>query len=152
MVQSKAPTVEAYLAELEPERRGLVAALIKAIEARIDPGYELTMAWGMPTWVVPLDRYPTGYLGNPAQGVPYLSVASQKQYLAYYHPGFDADPALAEWFRGAWAQTGLPLSLGRSCLRLRPTAPIPYALLGELAGRVGLEEHLDRYEQARAGR
>jgi len=46
MVSSAAKTVDAYLAELPPERRAVIAAMRDRVNAHVPPGYEETMNWG----------------------------------------------------------------------------------------------------------
>jgi hypothetical protein len=59
MVQSKAKTVEAYLKELPPERREVVAAVRRMVLKHLPKGYVEAMAFGMIGYGVPLERYPT---------------------------------------------------------------------------------------------
>ena len=69
-MQSKAATVDEYLAELPPERREAIAAVRAKVLARLPEGYDEGMLYGMVSWHVPLERYPDTYNGQP------LSVAS----------------------------------------------------------------------------
>ena len=61
MVSSAAKTVDAYLAELSPERRAVATAVSDSINAHLPAGYEETMRWGMIFWEIPLSRYPVTY-------------------------------------------------------------------------------------------
>ena len=58
MAGSKAPTPEAYLSELPPERAALIARLRDLINANLPDGYVERMSWGMIGWEVPSARYP----------------------------------------------------------------------------------------------
>lgn len=147
MVSSAAATPEAYLAELDPERREIVSRLREVILERLPEGFEETMSYGMIGYVVPHALYPAGYHCNPDQPLPFMNLASQKHYVAVYHMGLYADDALEDWFRAAWAERDLgKLDMGKSCLRLKPNRTIPYDLVGELAGRMTPEEWIERYE------
>jgi hypothetical protein len=72
---STAATVQDYIESLEPERRETFLRLRSVIAENLPTGFEEMMAWAMPTWVVPLERFPEGYLGNPAQPLPFISIA-----------------------------------------------------------------------------
>ena len=75
MVSSAAKTIDAYLAELPPERRAVIAAMRDRVNAHLPPGYEETMNWGMITWQIPLARYPITYNKQP---LAYVALAAQK--------------------------------------------------------------------------
>ncbi len=68
-MQSKAPNVTAYLAEIPEERRAVVAKL-RALCRRSLEGYQEGMEYGMPTY--------------KRQGAVEVAFASQKQYVSLY--------------------------------------------------------------------
>ena len=65
MVSSKATTVDAYLAELPPERRAVMARVRDALNAVMPAGYREGMGYGMMGWDVPLEDYPNTYNKQP---------------------------------------------------------------------------------------
>jgi hypothetical protein len=65
MVQSRAPTVEEYLDELPPERRAVVATVRDMVVRNLPAGYRECMGFGMISYVIPLERYPKTYNGQP---------------------------------------------------------------------------------------
>ncbi len=147
MVQSAATTPEDYLAELEPERRDVVGRLREVILAGLPPGFEEVMSYGMIGYVVPHSLYPPGYHCNTDLPLPFMNLASQKQYVAVYHMGIYADAELLAWFQNAYReQLGRKPDMGKSCLRLRKMDQVPYDLVGELAGRITPQEWIARYE------
>lgn len=149
MVQSAAETPEAYLAELEPARRDVVGRLRDVILDNLPEGFEETMSYGMIGFVVPHSLYPDGYHCNPDQPLPFMSLASQKHYVAVYHMGIYADEGLLNWFRDAWAERmDRKLDMGKSCIRLKKLDDVPYELIGELAGRLTPQDWIERYESA----
>ena len=81
MVSSAAATVEAYLAELPPERRAVVATVRALVNAHLPEGYVEGMHWGMIGWVIPLSRYPVTYNKQP---LIYAALAAQKNNYALY--------------------------------------------------------------------
>src|SRR5688572_29373035 len=94
----KPATVAQYLGTLQPERKQAISAVRKLIKQHLPKGYEETMQYGMPSYVVPLKTYPAGYLGKKDVPLPYLSLASQKGYMAVYLMGMYGDAKLASWF------------------------------------------------------
>lgn len=147
MVQSSASTPAAYLDELGPGRREAVSRLRETLLEHLPDGFEETMSYGMIGYVVPHSLYPAGYHCNPELPLPFLNLASQKQYVALYHMGLYADDGLLAWFREAWeARAPAKLDMGKSCIRFRNTEHIPYALVGELAEKMTPQDWIDRYE------
>ena len=65
MVQSKASTFEEYLAELPEERCEVVVAVRTVILDNLPEGYQESMSRGMPSYEIPLSRYPTTYNKKP---------------------------------------------------------------------------------------
>lgn len=61
MVASRAEHPEQYIAELPPERAEAISAVRDVILEHLPADYEERMAWGMISYVVPLDRYPDTY-------------------------------------------------------------------------------------------
>ena len=98
MVQRKAATPEAYLAEFPPDRRDAIAAVRQVILLNLPDGYEERMQFGMIGYVVPLSRFPITYNGAP---LLYAALAAQKQHVAVYLMDVYADPEAAAWFKRA---------------------------------------------------
>ena len=49
-------------------------------------------------WIVPHATYPDGYHCDPKLPLPFMNIASQKNFVAVYHSGVYADPEIHEWF------------------------------------------------------
>lgn len=147
MVPSKAATPDDYLEALEPERRAVVGRLREVIRDHLPEGFEETMSYGMIGYVVPHSIYPDGYHCDPKLPLPFINLASQKQYVAVYHSGLYTDEDLMQWFRDAWAErVDGRLDMGKSCIRLRKMDQVPYDLIGELAGKMTPRDWIERYE------
>ena len=111
-------------------------------------GFEVKIDYGMIGYVVPLSLYPAGYHRDPKRGVPFISLASQKQHVSFYHMGL-YDGLLLAWFKAVWPKhTAAKLDLGKCCLRFRNVDEIPYGLIGELAGRMTPQQWIEVYEAA----
>ena len=147
MASSKAKTVKEYLAELPEERRAVIASVRALVNRHIPDGYVEAMSWGMIAWEVPLSRYPTTYNKQP---LPYVALAAQKQYYALYLTVCYANSAQDVVLRNAYADAGLKLDMGKSCLRFKK----PDDLLPEVIGRVIASTPVDtliaQYEASRA--
>lgn len=154
-MRSTAASPAAYVAGLPAERVPVVKRLRATLRRHLPAGFEETMSYGMITWVVPHRLYPAGYHCDPGQALPFVSLASQKQYVALYHLGLQ-EPALLAWLRAAWPRhTAAKLDLGKACLRLRELDDVPFGLVAELAGRMTPREWIEAYHRlvpAAAGR
>lgn len=148
-MQSDATTPEQYLDELPQERQQPMRRLREVIRDRLPDGFEETMGYGMLAWVVPHSIYPAGYHCNPKLPLPYMNLASQKQYISVYHSGLYGDEDILQWFQQEYAKA-VPtrLDMGKCCVRLKKMDQIPYDLIGELAGKMTPAEWIARYESA----
>ena len=151
-MKSTAATPEQYLAELPEDRREPVARLRGLLLRHLPAGFEETMGYGMLAYVVPHTAYPDGYHCDPDLPLPFMNLASQKQYISLYHMGL-YDGALLDWLRGEWPKhTDARLDMGRCCLRFRKPEQIPYDLVAQLAGKMTPQEWVRFYEGATRGR
>jgi hypothetical protein len=141
-------TVAAYVDALPEERRTIIERLRKTFKRNLPKGFEETLNYGMIGYVVPLELYPAGYHVSPSQPLPFISLASQKQYVAVYHMGlYSAE--LSKWFGAEWQRhTDARLDCGKSCIRLRDLEGIPYELFGELARKMTPRDWIAAYEQS----
>lgn len=146
-MQSKATTVDQYLAELPEERQKAMAQLRKVIKKNIPKGFKEEMNYGMVGYVVPHSKYPAGYHCNPKDPLPFMSVASQKNFIAVYHMGIYANPKLLKWFTDAHTKASpKKLDMGKSCIRYKKADDIPYELIGELASKISPDDWIAMYE------
>jgi hypothetical protein len=97
-VQSSAKTVKEYLNQLPPDRVGPMTRLNETIRKNIPKGFEEVMSYGMIGYVVPHTLYPKGYHVTPHLPLPFVNIASQKNFIALYHMGLYGHPTLLEWF------------------------------------------------------
>ena len=143
-MQSNAKSPEAYIEELAEPRKSAVSKLRTVVKMGLPEGFEETMQYGMITFVVPHRLYPAGYHVNPKDPLPFISIASQKQYISLYHMGLYADPALMAWFRSEYEKAGVGrLDMGKSCVRFRREDRIPYTLIEELASKISVREYIE---------
>ena len=146
---SKEPTVEAYLNSLPEERKLPMMNLRNIILKSIPKGFKEEMSYGMIGYVVPHSLYPKGYHCSPELPLPFLSIASQKNFIAIYHMGIYAKPELLNWFTNEYAQRVKgKLDMGKSCMRFKKSENIPFDLIGELASKMTTKDWIDTYENA----
>ena len=144
----KPTTVTEYFSALSEERKAPMEQLRASISTNLPSGYEEVLNYGMPSWVVPHAIYKAGYHANPKLPLPFLSIASQKSHVAVYHMGLYASPPLMDWFVRGWPNhCSKKLDMGKSCIRFKKTADIPYELIGALCQKMTVQEWIDVYEQ-----
>lgn len=111
-----------------------------AIRHNLPDGFEEVMSYGMTGYVVPLSRYPQGYHANPSVPLPFINLASQKNFISLYHLGLYADPELFAWFTSEYPkQGGRKLDMGKSRIRFKRSADVPLALIADLASRMSVD-------------
>lgn len=152
-MQSKAKTVDGYIAELPPERQAALGRLRAEVTRNLPAGFVEQMQWGMVGYVVPHALYPAGYHTDPTQPLPFLALASQKSHIAVYHMGIYADAKLLEWFTAEHAKASpRKLDMGKSCIRYKKPEDIPFELIGRLARKVKAKQWIASYERNIGGR
>ncbi len=139
-------TVDAYLAALPDDRRTALGAVREVVLANLPAGYEEVVQYGMPSYVVPLERYSMTYNGQP---LAIASLASQKRHMAVYLMGVYGDEGTQRWLRERWEATGRRLDMGKSCLRFRSLDDLDLGLIGEAIARVPVDDFIARYERSR---
>ena len=146
-------TVEDYLAQLPVERREVMEKLRRIILENLPKGFEETIIYGMIGYVVPHSLYPAGYHVNPELPLPFVNLASQKNYISLYHMGLYALPELLNWFEKEYdKQNTRPLDMGKSCIRFKKTDHIPYDLIGQLMRKMSVADWIDIYGKSRKKR
>ena len=147
MVSSKAPTPEAYLDELEPERARFVSSLRDLVNANLPAGYVERMSWGMISWEVPSELYPDTYNGQP---LVYASLAAQKNYTALYLNCVCASAVRTERLKAQWSAAGKKLDMGKSCLRFKRPEDVAEEVLAETIRSIPVDRFIAEHEAGRA--
>ena len=147
-MQSKAISPEQYINELPKDRKEVIKKLRKTILEKIPSGFEEQMSYGMLGYVVPHSIYPDGYHCSPELPLPFMNVASQKNFVALYHLGIYANKELHDWFVGEYPKyVKTKLDMGKSCVRFKKLETIPYELIGELCTMMSVDEWITLYEK-----
>lgn len=140
-------TPDDYIKQQPPERQSALERLRLTIKKRLPNGFEETIQYGMIGYVVPHSLYPQGYHVNPKEPLPFIALANQKNYIAFYHLGMYADKPLLDWFVKSYEalRIGKP-DMGKSCIRFKNTEKIPFDLIGELCAKLTVEAYVNIYE------
>ena len=146
-MKSTAKTPEDYINSLPQERKEIMEELRKVILKNLPKGFVEVMSYGMLGYVVPHSKYPKGYHCDPKLPLPFINLASQKNFIALYHMGIYADIKLMNWFTNEYSKLELAkLDIGKSCIRFKKTNNIPYKLIGELVSKISPEKWIEIYE------
>jgi len=147
-MQSTATTVTEYIEQLPEERKEPVMKLTETVSENLPKGFQETMGYGMIAFVVPHVLYPGGYHCDPKLPLPFINIASQKNFIALYHMGLYANPELLQWFTEEYPKhcTTKP-DMGKSCIRFKKPEQIPYELIARLSQKVSVDEWIDIYEK-----
>ena len=137
-----------YIAQVPEDRKEPMAKLRSVIKTNLPEGFEETMSYGMIGYVVPHSLYPDGYHCDPSLPLPFMNLASQKNYIAIYHSGIYANKDLFNWFVEEFKKrTSKNPDMGKSCIRLKNISTIPYDLIGELSSKISPQEWITIYEK-----
>ena len=146
-MQSKVENPEAYLNKLPEDRKAPMITLRDTIKANLDPDFEEVMNYGMLGYVVPHTIYSQGYHCNPKLPLPFMNLASQKNFIAVYHSGMYAKKEILDWFVAEYPKhCKRKLDMGKSCVRFKTMSDIPYDLIGQLAAKMNVKEWIALYE------
>ena len=146
-MQYKATSPEDYISQIPEERKGPMRQLRQVILDNLPNGIEETMSYGMIGYVVPNAIYPDGYHCTPELPLPFMNIASQKNFIAVYHSGVYAKKELHDWFVSEYPKhSNRKIDMGKSCIRFKKIDDIPYGLIGELTTKMTTQEWIDIYE------
>ena len=144
-----ATTPEEYVNQLPVERQVAIQNLRKEIKENLPDGFEEMMSYGMIGYVVPHSLYPAGYHCDTKLPLPFMNIASQKNFVAVYHMGIYADDKLMNWFVTEYPKhCKTKLDMGKSCIRFKKIDQIPYSLIGELVKKMTPSQWIEIYENA----
>ncbi|RRQ49665.1 DUF1801 domain-containing protein [Maribacter algicola] len=147
-MQNKADSPEDYVSQLPEERKAVISEIRKVILENLPEGFEEQISYGMLGYVVPHSLYPAGYHVDPKLPLPFINLASQKNFVALYHTGIYADTKLLDWFVTEYPKhSKRKLDMGKSCIRFKNMDDIPYELIAELSSKMTVKEWIDLYRK-----
>lgn len=146
-MQIPATSVEDYISQIPEERQNVFNKLLNTIDENLPEGFKKGISYGMIGWNVPLETYPAGYHCTPGLELPFMSLASQKNFIALYHMGMYAKPELLDWFVAEYPKySKRKLDMGKSCVRFKKMDDIPFELIAELSKKMTVDEWIEMYE------
>lgn len=147
-MKSNAENPESYIEQLPEDRKEAVSRLRKTILNNLPEGFTEEMNYGMIGYVVPKSIYPNGYHANPKLPLPFINIASQKNFIALYHLGIYADEELLKWFQNEYFNLlHKKVDMGKSCIRFKKADEIPFELIGQLVAKMNLQDWINLYEK-----
>ncbi len=148
-MQYEATTVDGYINQIPEDRKDPISKLRQVILDNIPKGFEEGINYKMIGYYVPQSKYPDGYHCDPKLPLPFINLASQKNFIAVYHMGVYADKKIMDWFLKEYPKhSNRKLDMGKSCIRFKKIENIPYNLIGKLASKMTVDEWIATYENA----
>ena len=146
-MQYDANTVDEYIELLPNDRQKVVKRLRKVIKKNIPEGFEEGINYKMIGYYVPHSIHPNGYHCNPKDPLPFMNIASQKNFVNLYHSGIYSKEEIRDWFVSEYPKyCTTKLDIGKSCIRFKKLDQIPYTLIGDLVTKLSVNEWITLYE------
>lgn len=143
-----AKTVEEYIFKLPDDRKVAVSKLRETVQKNLPEGFKECINYKMIGYVVPHEIYPAGYHCDTKLPLPFINIASQKNFVALYHSGIYADKKLLDWFVGEYPKhVKTKLDMGKSCVRFKKMENIPYDLIAALCKKMTVKDWITLYEK-----
>lgn len=147
-MQSHFKTPQEYVDSLPEDRKKAIEKLRKIVKSNLPKGFQEEMSYGMLGYIVPHSIYPKGYHCNPNLPLPFINIASQKNFIAFYHMGIYVNSELLNWFVLEYSKlVKSKIDMGKSCIRFKKMEDIPYELIGELASKIAVADWISIYEK-----
>ncbi len=136
----KANSVEEYLNHLSEDRKIAISSLRKVILDNLPKGYEETVEYGVISFIVPLEKF-----SIKDQPLAYISIASQKNYMALYLNCYEPIP---EWFIKEYKDSGKTINIGKSCIRFKKLENLPLDIIPKLVTQYTVKEFIEMYKKS----
>lgn len=142
-----AKTLEEYLAQIPEDRKNAIMKLRDVLAENIPGGFEERYSDSFLQFVVPHKIYPAGYHVNPKEPLPFIGIASQKNFIGFYHMAIYAFEDILKWFVDEYPKhVNTKLDMGKSCIRFKKIDQIPYELIAELCQKITVHMWIEKYE------
>ena len=146
-MKSVSETPQDYIHSLPEERKAAIEKLRNIVLTNLPSGFEEKMCYGMLGYVIPHSIYPKGYHCNPKQELPFINIASQKNFISLHHLGLYADNSLLDWFVSEYPKySTYKLDMGKGCVRFKKPEAIPFELIQQLVSKISVPEWISFYE------
>lgn len=146
-MQYDVSSLNEYLESIPAERKEAIEQLIEVLKTNLPDGFALELSYGHLGFVVPHTLYPSGYHCDPKAPLPFINIASQKNFIALYHMGLYMNDEIYNWFVAEYPKHSTKkLDMGKSCIRFKKVEDIPYDLIRQLAQKITPEQWINMYE------
>ena len=152
MAGIKFNTIQEYIDSIDPKRKEIVRKIMLTLTNNLDKDFEETISYNMIGYVVPFRLFPEGYHTNPSEPLPFINLASQKQYISLYCMcGYDQ--RFATMVANEFVIARLKLDMGKSCIRLKEKDFIQHEriyldIIGKIARYMTANEWVQIYKQS----
>ncbi|MBT8316870.1 MAG: DUF1801 domain-containing protein [Lutibacter sp.] len=147
-MQLKAKNPEEYIAQIPKLRIPYFSKLRETVLANIPKGFQEQISYGMIGYVVPKSIYPNGYHCDTSLPLPFVNIASQKNFIALYHFGIYANKEILDWFVNEYPKhSKRKLDMGKSCIRFKNPEEIPFELIAKLMQKITVDQWINIYEK-----
>ncbi|MDQ0477560.1 DUF1801 domain-containing protein [Chryseobacterium sp. MDT2-18] len=144
----EANSIEDYLNNVPEERKSSFRKLYETVSQNLPQGFQEELSYGMIGWNISLETYPASYHCTPNTPLPFINLASQKNFIALYHMGIYANKDLLKWFTEEYSKySARKLDMGKSCIRFKKTDDIPFELIAELCRKISPQDWISTYEK-----
>jgi len=144
-----ATDVTDYLAKVPEDRQPYFSQLRQTICDNIPNGFVEQLNYSMIGYVVPHSIFPNGYHCQPSDPLPFANIGIQKNFIGLYHMGLYANPELLTWFVDEYPKhCKLKLDMGKSCIRFKKPAQIPFELIGLLFTKMTINDWINLYQKS----
>jgi hypothetical protein len=148
-MENSPTNISSYIDSLTEERKIVLNNLRKVIIDNLPKGFDEVYSYKMIGYVVPHSTYPKGYHCDPKLPLPFINIASQKNFIAIYHMGIYSNESLLAWFKEEYPKhCSTKLDMGKSCIRFKNIKKIPYDLIAELVAKISVKHWIALYENA----
>lgn len=139
-------TVAEYLAQQPADRRKELERVRAVVRKHLPDGYKEGFGFGMIGWVVPLERYPDTYNGQPLM---YAALAAQKNHLSLYLMGPYGSRELLQRLKDGFDAAGKKLDMGKSCIRFKRADDLDLDTIGQLVAAIPADRWVEIAKAAR---
>jgi hypothetical protein len=135
-----ANSIENYLNQLSDDRKIAISTLRKIIIDNLPKGYKETAEYGAISFIVPLEKFSIN-----DQPLAYISIASQKNYMALYLNCYEPIP---DWFIKEYKASGKRLDIGKSCIRFKKLENLPLDIIPKVVTQYTVKEFIEMYKKS----
>jgi len=141
--------INSFLTTIAPAHVASYKQLRTTIIRHLPDGYSEQIDNNNLAYVVPHSIFPDGYHCNPETPLPFMSIASQKNFIALHHMGLYSNEKLLSWFVKQYPQhCKYKLDMGKSCVRFKKVEFIPYDLIAQLVQKMTANDWIKQYQHA----